>query len=394
MTTPAPRPHAKRLLWGAVAASALLAIAGGAAFYYAALRNAETARGQTADALMTIVDAGCAPNELTVPGGYRTFEIVNQSDRPIEWEILDGVMVVAERENIAPGFRQTLSVQLRPGDYQMGCGLLSNPRGVLHVLDSDEATDAASEVTVRKFLGPLSEYRVTTIMGAGKAVTAATRLRDAIAAGDLDAAKAAWHAARLPYRQIEPLAYRISDLENRIDPLPLYLDQREADPGFTGYHRLEYGLFAQQTTAGLAPVAEQLVADLTALQARLKEIAIDPALLMAAPADMARLMADTQVTAGEDLYAGTDLEEFAASAAALRRLKTLFDPLLGDVAPDLQARLGTDLDALDAGLAAFGAPGSFPPYDTVNAEARQTLAQHFAVLADDFAALPAALEMP
>ena len=388
-----PRSPSQRLLWGAVAASALLALAGGAAFYYASAFNAEASRGQVADATMTVVPAGCSPNELSVPGGYRSFEIVNQSDRPIEWEILDGVMVLAERENIAPGFRQTLSVQLRPGDYQMACGLLSNPRGILHVLPSDEASTAASEVTIRKFLGPLSEYRVTTILGAGKAVSAAEKLRDAIAAGDLDAAKQAWRAARLPYRQIEPLAYRISDLENRIDPLPTYLDQRESDPGFTGYHRLEYGLFAEASTDGLLPVAERLVSDLEALKTRLKDLAIDPALLMSAPADMARLLADTQVIVGEDSYAGTDLEEFLVSADALARLKTLFDPLLGDIDPQLQARLNADFAALDAALAHLGTPGDFPAYDTLDAQARKTLAGHFAALADDFAALPQALEM-
>jgi len=397
MTPPAasePRPAARRLLWVAVAASALLALAGGAAFYAASRLNAEATRDQVADAVMTVVDGGCTPNELSVPGGYRRFEIVNQSSRPIEWEILDGVMVVAERENIAPGFRQTLAVQLRPGDYEMACGLLSNPRGVLHVLPSEEATAAASEVTIRKFLGPLAEYRVATLLGAGKAANAAGKLADAIAAGDLETAQAAWRAARLPYRQIEPLAARISDLENRIDPLPLYLDQRESDPGFTGYHRLEYGLFAQNSTEGLSPVAEQLVADLEALAARLKDIAIDPALLMAVPADTARLLADTQVPLGENAYAGSDLEEFSQSAAALRRLKTLFDPLLGDIDPALQQRLAGDLDAIDANLAALGTPDTFPAYADVDGETRAALAGHFAALADDFATLPTVLGMP
>jgi iron uptake system EfeUOB component EfeO/EfeM len=45
----------------------------------------------------------CEPNELTVPAGRSIFEIVNNSDRTVEWEILDGVMVLEERENIAPG---------------------------------------------------------------------------------------------------------------------------------------------------------------------------------------------------------------------------------------------------------------------------------------------------
>ncbi len=383
-----PAQPSRTYLKIALVASALLAVAGGGAFYYASRLNLATAQNTAFDAVMTIVRDGCVPNELTVPGGQRSFEIVNNSDRPIEWEILDGVFVVAERENIAPGFRQTLTVQLRPGDYQMGCGLLSNPRGTLHVLPSDEATTAAGEVTIRRFLGPLSEYRVSTIMGASKAVAAAKKLRDAIAGSDIEAAKTAWIAARLPYRQIEPLAYRISDLENRIDPLPLYLDAREQDPGFVGYHRLEYGLFKENSIDGLLPVADALVADLEQLQARLKELAIDPTVLMSAPAEMARLLADTQIPSGENTYAQTDLGEFAQSAASLRKLKTLFDPLLADVAPDLQAALGVDLDHVDAAFKTFGTPETFPTYDQVGEAERKALAAAFARLADDFAKLP------
>ena len=91
------------------------------AFYYAsvAMRNRTTA----ADGLtVTIAGKACDPNELTVPAGRRTFRIVNQSDRAVEWEILDGVMVVAERENIAPGITQTLTAKLVPGKYEITCG--------------------------------------------------------------------------------------------------------------------------------------------------------------------------------------------------------------------------------------------------------------------------------
>src|SRR5476649_1188809 len=58
---------------------------------------------------VTITDIGCEPNTLSVPAGKTTFKIKNQSKRAVEWEILDGVMVVEERENIIPGFVQSRS---------------------------------------------------------------------------------------------------------------------------------------------------------------------------------------------------------------------------------------------------------------------------------------------
>lgn len=87
---------------------------------------------------VVITDAGCEPAALKVAAGKTMFKIKNTSKRAIEWEILQGYMVVEERENIIPGFVQNLTANLVPGDYGMTCGLLSNPKGTLKVTDSTE----------------------------------------------------------------------------------------------------------------------------------------------------------------------------------------------------------------------------------------------------------------
>ena len=364
-----------------IAGAVALSVAGGAAFWYASLQQSQTA----ADRLVTVDAATCQPNAITVPGGRRSFEIVNASDRPIEWEILNGVMVVAERENIAPGFRANLQVALAPGEYAMTCGLLSNPRGTLTVTASDEAAAAASEVTLRKFLGPLSEYRVYLVMQGNAAVTSAETLRDAIAKGDLDAARAAWRQARLPYRRIEPLAYRISDLKNAIDPNAAYLQGRENDPGFTGYHRIEYGLFAQNSTDGLQPVADKLVADLRDLAARLKAMPLDPALLTALPGDMAGQLAQAQVPQGESAYAGNELQDFQASLEGIAKLADLLRQVAASVDPALDRDLARDLQTAQDGVRALQAQHA--SYHDVPPQARQTLAADLTRLSDSFGRL-------
>lgn len=387
---PDAKTPGKSLKW-AVAAAACLAAAGGGAFFYASLRNAEATRGQKADHVIRITATACEPMKLTTPGGRRSFEIVNASDRPIEWEILDGVLVLAERENIAPGFHQTLSVQLQPGEYAMACGLLSNPRGVLKVTPSDEASAAASEVTLRKFLGPLSEYRVYLVMQAGAAVAAAEKLQAAIAAGDLSAAQAAWAAARLPYRRIEPLANRLSDLANTINPQAAFLAAREADPAFTGYHRLEYGLFAQNTTEGLLPVAEGLVRDLEALKARVKEQKLDPQLLLELPAAQAAQIGESQLPSGENIYAGNDLADLAASLEGIGKLTALLRTVVAPVDPKLDADLGAAQAAAEADLAALKQDAGFPAYGTVSPDERAKLAADMAGLAQALDRLPAVI---
>lgn len=381
----AERPANRRLLMLGILGAAALTVAGGVAFWYAAQRNAAATAGQQADMVVHVGATDCRPNEITVPGGRRSFEIVNDSDRPIEWEILNGVMVVAERENIAPGFRQTLTANLAPGDYEITCGLLSNPRGVLHVTPSDEAAQLASEVTLQKFLGPLAEYRVYLVTQARRAVAGAEALQAAIAAGDLEAARAAWLAARPPYRRIEALASRYSDLESAIDPDAAYLAAREADAGFTGYHRLEYGLFQVGSLDGLAPVADRLVADLQALSARLSEARLDPLLLTELPGALAGQLAQGQIVSGENNYSGSDLADLSASMEGLHKLAGLLRPVLEGADPALDAELGAALAQVDATLAGLAAPD----YRAVPQAERARLAEAMAGLQATLDKLPA-----
>ena len=157
---PDSQKKSSALMRTALGGSAILVIAGLGAFWYASQKAQQQAPKEEGDVVtVTIEDKVCKPNEITVPAGRTTFRIVNNSDRALEWEILDGIMVVEERENIAPGFAQTMRVKLRPGDYDITCGLLSNPRGKLHVTPSADSEAEAARPSAVNFLGALAEYR-------------------------------------------------------------------------------------------------------------------------------------------------------------------------------------------------------------------------------------------
>src|SRR5690606_28090623 len=124
-----PQASPPRALRWAVAGSVVVLIAAGALFYYASQLAASKRQINHDEVQVTLHPHRCEPNALTVPAGRASFRIVNRSDRAVEWEILDGVLVVEERENIAPGLSQVINAKLLPGDYAITCGLLSNPRG-------------------------------------------------------------------------------------------------------------------------------------------------------------------------------------------------------------------------------------------------------------------------
>ncbi len=380
---------APRALRFAVPAAAALAVAGGVAFYAASqMRGAPSDPGAIQIALTA---KACEPNELTVPAGKRSFAILNRSDRPVEWEILDGVLVVAERENIAPGLTSALDVRLQPGDYAITCGLTSNPRGVLHVT-ADGATDQPGKTPdIRAFIGALSEYKVYLILQSGEMVSAAKALAAAIQAGDLAQARALYAAARAPYKRIEPAASRFADLTNAINPVADYLGGREADPAFTGYHRIAYGLFGGGDTAQLPAVVDRLVADLSELKTRLGAVKLAPADLADSAARIAGQLADGRIAQGEDRYAGTDLADIAANLDGIGKLVGLLRPVVNVAAPGAMAAVDAKFAAATQALSALKQGDAWPAYDTVSASQRKALADVFKALAEALGAVNGAI---
>ncbi len=372
-----------------LAAAGILALAGLAAFWFAA-RGGAPARVE-GEIAVTITDAACDPAALEVPAGARTFRIHNASGRTLEWEILDGVMVLGERENIAPGLDATLTERLKPGEYAITCGLLSNPRGTLKVLATPESEASRAAPETRAFIGPLSEYRVYLSRRSDELVTATAALAERIDAGDLDGARTAWLAARQPWRQVAPVSGRFSDLANSMDPLADYLAGREQDPGFTGFHRIEYGLWVQNATDGLAPVAARLAADAAVLRDRLKALAVEPADLAANAAALAGRVAD-QASGSQAPYSHADLAEYAADLDGIAKSALLADPLVAEAAPATSQALHEALDAARATIDGFRRPdGSFPAWDGVDPAGREKLAAAFAAVAAASAALNPAI---
>lgn len=102
---------------------------------FGCLTSISSFAAQIDDVQVSVNDRQCEPMNLHLSPGKHRFIITNKSMRALEWEILDGVRVVAERENIAPGFYQKMTVDLEPGEYQTTCGLLTNPQGKLLVDD-------------------------------------------------------------------------------------------------------------------------------------------------------------------------------------------------------------------------------------------------------------------
>ncbi|NMZ24397.1 MULTISPECIES: iron uptake system protein EfeO [Pseudomonas] len=379
---PAPASPPRALRW-ALAGSVIVMIAAGGLFYYAS-QLAAAKRQVNHNEIAVIIHAhACEPNALTVPAGRASFRIINRSDRAVEWEILDGVLVVEERENIAPGLSQVINANLLPGDYAITCGLLSNPRGTLQVTPTAESdAQAKAKPSMVAFIGPLSEFRVYLNSQGSALIKAVSALEQAIAAGDLSQAQALYLPAREAYQRLAPAAQRLAELDNAINARADYFEKREQDPAFSGFHRLEYGLFAQHSLDGLAPIAQRLLSDVTALKQQLLAQSLPPEQLVSILVRNLNSLADVRAASGEEeRYSHLDLNGFAANLAATRKVVELMRPLLTKSAADLLPGIDSAISAFAGQLDGLQVDGNYRTYDSVTADQRQQIADKAKALA-------------
>ena len=333
---------------------------------------------------VTISDKGCEPMQLTVPAEKVAFKIKNASKRGVEWEILKDNMVVEERENIIPGFTSTLTTKLAPNEYEMTCGLVSNPKGKLIVKIATEVQEAKP----REMNAIVTDYK-SYVAGEVDQLVAKTKvLVDAVKAGKLDEAQKAYAPAHLYYERIEPVAEVFSDLDKTMDSRADDYEKKEADPNFSGFHRLEYGLFSQKTTAGLGDYADHLMKDAEDLRTRLAKLDITPKVMVGGAAELIEEVASKKISGEEDRYSKSDLSDFQANVDGAQKIVTLLRADIKAKNPELLGRIDENFAKVDKGLAKYRTDGGgFESYDALKPQDQTALKGPITALAEDLSKL-------
>ncbi|MEJ0019089.1 MAG: iron uptake system protein EfeO [Acetobacteraceae bacterium] len=333
---------------------------------------------------VTVTDKGCEPMLLEVAEGKTTFQIRNASRRALEWEILQGVMVVDERENIIPGFVQSMTTRLEPGDYAMTCGLRSNPKGVLKVAAAVGAPAAPSAMDL---VGPIAEYKVYVTREIDALVTETRAFAAAVKAGKLAEAQRLYAPTRRHYERSEPIAELFSDLDGSIDARADDFEKKEEDPTWTGFHRIEKALFADKTTKGMAPIADGLVKDVEELQKRIATLTIKPKDMVGGAAALIEEVAATKISGEEDRYSHTDLWDFQANMDGSQKIFELLRPLLVKRDKPLVDRITANFAKVDGLLGKYKEGDGYKSYDKLTDADRNALKGPITALAEDLSKL-------
>ena len=335
---------------------------------------------------IAVNDHACDPMELTVPSGQVVFTIKNNSTRKLEWEILKGVMVVDERENIAPSLSDKMTVTLLPGEYEMTCGLLNNPRGKLVVTDSG-FKEAAGEANMEKLAKPLADYKVYVQNEAAQLVTKTTAFVEAVKAGRTEDAKAMFADVRTHYERIEPIAELFNELDPAIDSRADDFKLGEKDEGFGGFHRIEHSLWVLNTTKGMEPVADKLLADVQKLKQEIDILTFPPSKVVGGAATLIEEVAGSKITGEEDRYSRTDLSDFQANVEGAQKIVELFRPMIAEKDQALLDKTDANFKQVTDILAKYRTEKGFQPYDKLSETDRKNLQAPINALAEDLAKL-------
>lgn len=334
---------------------------------------------------VTVNDKQCEPMQLTLPAGKTQFVVHNTSQKNLEWEILKGVMVVEERENIAPGFTQKMTANLEAGEYDMTCGLLSNPKGKLVVTAAGAVADG--KPNVMDLVGPIAEYKVYVTKEVEGLVKQTKLFTDAIKAGDVAQARKLYAPTRQHYERIEPIAELFSDLDGSIDAREDDYEKKAEDPKFTGFHRLEKALFADNTTKGMNEYADGLYKDTLELQKRIGELTFPPSKVVGGAAGLIEEVAASKISGEEDRYSRTDLWDFQANVDGAQKIVNLLRPLLEKANQPLLAKIDANFKTVDNILAKYKTAEGYESYEKLTTADRNAMKGPITTLAEDLSQL-------
>jgi iron uptake system component EfeO len=250
------------------------------------------------------------------------------------------------------------------------------------------AGTVSAEVAPGDIVAPIADYKIWVGQEVEALLGATQAFVDAVEAGDLAKAKALYAPARIHYERIEPIAELFSDLDKSIDVRADDFEKKEADSNFSGFHRLEYGLFAKNSTDGLAPFAARLIADVKELQARIRQLAVPPEKVVGGAATLIEEVAKTKISGEEDRYSRTDLWDFNANVEGARKIHDLLRPLTTKENPKLVQRIDANFAKIVALLDKYGAPdGGFVSYEKVSRKDRNAMRGPVNALAEDLSKL-------
>ncbi len=374
--------------------------------------NSNSSSESQANISVTSTADACTLSTAQGVSGPATFTIKNDGTQVTEFYLLasDGLRIIAEKENIAPGTSADLAVTLQPGKYFTACkpGMRGANVGEAEFTVTGERVELTGE-DKELFDAAVVDYVNFAKNEVAELLPKVEEFAQAYIAGDDAKAKELYAPIRVHYERIEPIAEALGTLDPRIDYREIdYLAEAELlaqdDPTFTewlGFHRIEKDLWPPaadavqpdgssahegwkvSTPADRKRIGETLIADVQALydamhtETYIADNEIDIATISNGAASLLEEIAVGKVTGEENWWSHYDLWDFQANLEGSRIAFDLVAPIAerkNEEGKALVAEIDKAFDALQAELSKYGSlEEGFVLYDKVTTEQQKEL---------------------
>jgi iron uptake system component EfeO len=380
---------------------------------------AKSDQAASSDALaVTSTDSSCEVSAAAATSGTVAFDVKNDSSQVTEFYLLaeDGLRIVGEVENVAPGASRTLTVLAQPGEYFTLCkpGMIGEGVGRAAFSVTGDAVELTGEDAELKQQA-VDLYAAFVKDQVEQLVPAVDEFVAAYASGDDETARELFPQVRTHYERIEPVAESLGDLDPRID-------YREVDAvaeglDWTGFHRIEKDLWVPEeddlNADGETPAwqdwapsadderkdfGDRLVADVAELDEYVHSDDFQDALDAQGVAGISNgaialldEVATGKIEGEEDWWSGTDLWDFAANVEGSKMAFSLvseFAAAQGDEGTALVEDIDAGYTRLENALAAFGSlDDGFVTYTELTDDDRRELSDQLNALAEPLSQL-------
>lgn len=343
--------------------------------------------------------ASCGKGFGDLTAGEHTFQMKNTGDVAAEVYLMDPATsaVYGEIEGLAPGTTRPMTATIGGGTYAWRCvpnGKSAVTSGAKRATGSGSSTTAVVPITEKDLDAPLEQYRAYVTDHLTELAGYTDTLKQDVDAGDLAKAKQDWLTAHLAYNRLGAAYGTFQDWDRKIDGRADGLAAKVQDKDFTGFHRLEYGLWHGEAAAALAPVADQLDTDVHGLIGDWPKQDFDPADLPLRAHEILENALQFQLTGDADYGSGTTLATAEANLAGTREVLTVIRPLIQARDPQGLARIDAWLDRFGAVVASAKKPdGTWTPADRLDAATRQKLNGTLGELLEQLSVVPDLLEI-
>jgi len=334
------RTSATTRVLGAVIAVLSLAVVSACAGGGGATSSAHSAQ------VIRITDKTCGLGWQHPKAGLQTLQIRNSTSAVLEVTLIaaeDGG-VYAKLEGVGPGTTRAMPVDVGSGLYAFECdgnnyGDQTGPS--VRVPGDVRGGTAILPVGTAQMIKATQQVEAYVASGLITLEQQTATLAAEIGSGNLGVARATWLAAHLTFERLGSAYGMFGDYDDEINGTPFGDPGGVSSKNFTGFYRLEYGLWHGQSASQLAGPADELAVNVRNLSAAW------PGMVMQPPFQLSDLALRThevledamqfQLSGQDNFGSNTNMAMMAAAIDATRAQLAILEPLLVTRYQDLPA---------------------------------------------------------